>query len=374
MEPKEYQWIQQGVRRVLEKAIESSPLSGGQVNFVDQSINRRLALAASNGAPWVTLDMKDASDRVSVALVKQLFPDYWFECMYACRSSSTRIPSGEVIRLNKFAPMGSSLCFPVESLVFWSLAVAAILHKHPTLDVFQASKRVYVYGDDLIVRIEDQDAVLQTLPLFDLVFNEKKCCTAGFFRESCGCDAYKGVDITPLRIKCVWNHRSGKSLVQHVALHNAACRRGLYLLADLIFDLVSKVRKFPFSEREDPSCVCWWDDRKSGHWIREYNSRHFKRRYNRNLQRREILAPVVQVRSYQAHLPGYLEMLRVASLKAEIKSHPLIKGAPADDSDKHCLNPSLWNFDIFLPDEPAVRAYHYPDRRQVSLKRRWSPE
>lgn len=381
MEPKEYQWIQQGIRRKLERAIVNSPLSGGQVNFKDQTINRKLALVGSLGDSWVTLDMKDASDRVSTALVTQLFPNYWSQCLLASRTDSTRLPSGEVIPLNKFAPMGSSLCFPVESLVFWSLSVATVQHIHPHLDVYQASKRVFVYGDDIIVRCEDHAAVLRTLPLFHLMFSEGKCCTAGFFRESCGCDAYKGVDVTPLRIKCVWNRRSGKSLIQHVALHNAACDKGMFHLADLLFDLVSSERKFPYSDSKDPSCVCWWDPRMNSDQIREYNSRYFKRRFNKHLQRREILATVVQARSRQASLPGYSEMLRIASLKGlgdpstqVERHHPLVRVAPADAHSIMRLNSSEWNLDMILPEEPAATAYLYTSRREVSLKRRWCPE
>jgi hypothetical protein len=378
MEPKEYQWIQQGVRCVLEKAINDSSLTGGQVNFKDQTINRRLALEGSKDGYWATLDMKDASDRVSVSLVRRLFPDYWFECLFACRSSSTRLPSKQVVPLRKFAPMGSSLCFPVESLVFWCLAVAAIMHKHPTLAASQAAKRVFVYGDDLIVPVEDHDCVLRTLPLYELKFNEKKCCTAGFFRESCGCDAYRGVDVTPLRVKCVWNRRSGKSLVQHVALHNAACERGMFHLADFIYDLVSRVIRFPYSENKDSPYVCWVDPRKTVDQVRQHNARFRRRngspRSKNDYQRREILTWSIQARPYEASLPCYSEMLRVASEKRELCSHALVRCAPEDDANLMRLNPREWNIDMFIPESPSVRAYQYTSRREVSLKRRWCPE
>jgi len=384
-EPVEYQWMQQGLRRVLEKAINSSPLTRGMVVFDDQTKNRDLALAASAGAPWVTLDMKDASDRVSVLLVRALFPNHWYECLMACRTSSTRLPSGEVFPMRKFAPMGSSLCFPVESLVFWALSVAAILHEHSTIDAFQASRMVHVYGDDLIVRTEDQGAILRTLPLLNLKFNEKKCCTAGSFRESCGCDAYKGVDVTPLRIKCVWDHRSDKSLVQHVALHNAACDKGMFHLADYIYGLVSKVKKFPYSESTKASYVCWVDSRKTADQVKAHNSTFALRcgtpRGVRNLQRREMHTWCVRTRLLKASVPGFAEMLRVASLRSSsfVKNGEEVKGeapegpfGPYQKYDSTIrYSPTSMNFDSFIPVEPSVKAYHYTSRREVSLKRRW---
>jgi hypothetical protein len=34
--------------------------------------------------------------------------------------------------------------------------------------------------------------------------NSEKSCIHGFFRESCGLDAFKGIDVTPVRIRTVW--------------------------------------------------------------------------------------------------------------------------------------------------------------------------
>jgi len=379
-EPKEYQWIQQGLRRVLEKAISESKFSSGMVNFVDQTINRDLALAASKGAPWVTLDMKDASDRVSCALVSALFPEPWLTCLMASRSTHTRLPSGEVFEMRKFAPMGSSLCFPVESLVFWALSVAAILHKHPELTAFQAARRVYVYGDDLIVRIEDHDTVLHTLPLYGLMFNEAKCCTAGSFRESCGCDAFKGVDVTPLRIKSVWDRRIGMSAVAYVELHNLACVRGLYNLADCIYDEVSQYYRFPHSESADVGYVCWVDDRKTAVQRKLLNKR-FKYRFGsprgrNDYQRHEIRCWTVCSRPNKATVPGWSEMLRVASYRppsAPVGPEKLVTRLAPDGI--HCenrgLTPTKQNFVSFVPEGPLVTAYQYALRDQAFLKIRW---
>jgi hypothetical protein len=242
-EPLEIQWIQQGLGRALQDRIESAPFTRGHVNFTDQTVNRRLALEASNGSGWVTLDMKEASDRVSLELVERLFQGNaaFLEAIKACRSESTRLPNGTVLSLKKFAPMGSSLCFPVESLVFYALAVSAI--KHTGKSWREARKSVYVYGDDIIVRETDYTTLLQHLPLVGLLFNKNKCCTARFYRESCGCNAYVGVDVTPTRLKTVWSHRrtkDPKQLISYVAFHNAMYGKGYFHTADLVRTVVEE--------------------------------------------------------------------------------------------------------------------------------------
>jgi len=254
-EPLEYQWIQQGLGNKFRAHVENHQLTRGQVNFTDQTINRRLALAGSLTQEWVTLDMKEASDRVSVQLVDRLFelvPEL-LEALMATRSTSTRLPNGTVLPLKKFAPMGSNLCFPVEAFVFYVLAVSAVACTY-NLPRRKARKLVYVYGDDLIIHREVYPAVLQLLPAYGLLFNADKCCTSGFFRESCGCDAYQGVDVTPLRLKKVWGHRNTINVEQassYVALSNAAFSRKYFRLAEYVKQLVErKLGPLPITDCE----------------------------------------------------------------------------------------------------------------------------
>lgn len=242
-EPLEIQWIQQGLGRALQDRIESCPLTRGHVNFTDQTVNRRLALAGSLGSGWVTLDMKEASDRVLCTLVERLFAgnSAFLDAVMASRSTSTRLPNGTVLPLKKFAPMGSSLCFPVESLIFYALSVSAI--KQTGKSWREARNSVYVYGDDIIVRETDYTTLLQHLPLVGLLFNKQKCCTARSYRESCGCNAYFGVDVTPTRLKTVWSRRrvkDPKQLISYVAFHNAMFGKGYFQVATLVRTVVEE--------------------------------------------------------------------------------------------------------------------------------------
>ena len=200
-EPKEVMYLQQGVARDLMDYIESHEMTRGHVNFADQTINGKLALESSKTLEFDTIDLSDASDRVSAVLVNYLFPPRVTEKWFALRSHRTFIPAtGEYVPLKKFAPMGSALCFPVESLVFWAVCVGAIWNR--TNDLALALASVYVYGDDIIVARAHTELVMDELTWAGLKVNRTKSFVGDVeFRESCGVDAWKGYDVTPLRVK-----------------------------------------------------------------------------------------------------------------------------------------------------------------------------
>lgn len=74
-EPLSNQWIQQGLMRAIVRLVESHPLTKDAVHFTDQRPNQFGALLGSSTGKFATLDLNEASDRVSVGLVKLLFPD-----------------------------------------------------------------------------------------------------------------------------------------------------------------------------------------------------------------------------------------------------------------------------------------------------------
>lgn len=203
--PAEAIWIQQGLRRELERVITrvrhaKGPWPHGHVHFNDQSINGRIALCSSKSRRYATIDMKEASDRISDQLVQILFGSQykWFGC---CRAQKVRIPrlGSQVnlsVDLHSYAPMGNATTFPVQSLVFWSICVAAMQYSG-----FKNPGNVFVFGDDIILPIETVEICIAALESFGLLVNRTKSYWRGAFRESCGVDAFNGVDVTPVRWK-----------------------------------------------------------------------------------------------------------------------------------------------------------------------------
>lgn len=104
-EPLEYQWLQQGVGRKLMSFLEAHPWTAGYVNFTDQTVNQKLALEGSRNGSLCTLDMKDASDRVSIALVERVFGNTaLLEALMALRSFGRASPMEECLLYSSMHP------------------------------------------------------------------------------------------------------------------------------------------------------------------------------------------------------------------------------------------------------------------------------
>jgi len=207
VEPVCMQYAQQGLSRWIVARLESCVFTMGHVNFRDQSVNQSLAVSASTDGKLATMDMSEASDRVSLALVQRLLASQpeLLTLVESCRSTRAELPDGEVIHLKKFASMGSALCFPMEALVFYSLIIAsriAAAGRFPTRQsVLEFAQSVYVYGDDLIVPVDEAQAICSDLEAFGLKVNVDKTFWTGKFRESCGADAYDGELVTPVYLR-----------------------------------------------------------------------------------------------------------------------------------------------------------------------------
>jgi hypothetical protein len=96
--------------------------------------------------------------------------------------------------------MGNATTFPVQSLIFWAVCVATLESSG-----FHQPNEVYVFGDDIIVPAVATPLIMETLAAYGLKVNQRKSFYIGAFRESCGVDAYKGVDVTPIRWKTTYD-------------------------------------------------------------------------------------------------------------------------------------------------------------------------
>jgi hypothetical protein len=309
-EPVDYQWIQQGLGRAIVSLVEHHPLTKWNVFYTDQSPNQRGALLGSSRLTWLTelggkpsgsgtystLDLNEASDRVSLTLVRLLFPSQVYTCLEACRTSCTRLPDGRVIPLRKFAPMGSSLCFPILALTVWALLSAAA----PDTDTRDG---ILVYGDDVIVPTAYAANAMNTLELFGLKVNRDKSCTSGFFRESCGMDAFQGVCVTPVRIRTVWSSRRHPGVyTSWIAYANSMWYRRYFNTYDYIVAHLHRV----YGEIPDYSMPLGVPRlvEVSERW------RPKTRRVNSNLQKLEYRVWDIRTPTIRRTMPGWSMLLR----------------------------------------------------------------
>lgn len=181
------------------------------INLSDQSINQRRALQGSITGDLATIDLSMASDTLSAELVFQLLPIDWAVMLDLLRSRYTLWPDGSLRMNEKFSSMGNGFTFELESLIFYALASVE-------------TSNVSVYGDDIIMPTEAFERVSNLLKDVGFSVNLRKSYHESYFRESCGCDAFSGLDCTPVYLR-----RLPKTREDVLKLHNAVrawCGRG----------------------------------------------------------------------------------------------------------------------------------------------------
>jgi hypothetical protein len=316
--PSEAIWVQQSQRLVVEQCISESPLTRGFINFDDQLVNGNLAIASSIDKSYCTIDLKEASDRLSNKLVSYLLGSF-SDLLGCARATHCQLLSGRTIRLRKWAPMGNCLTFPIESLIFWAIAYMSIYTQS------RQRANVYVFGDDIIIPSSSYDLVIRRLVSAGLVPNFDKTFRKGSFRESCGVDAYSGFYITPLRTKvgrCV-SYAEAESLCN---LARRAWKLGYRYLPCSIYSIVRQfLNKHGYSlypcNDENASGIYEYKDITLDRMISEYSyidgdDRRPNIRWNFFLHRFECLvlqphAPVKRmVHSRWNVLDGLLNLLR----------------------------------------------------------------
>lgn len=246
IEPVCMQYTQQAVGRWIMNMIQRSPFVNSVIRFNDQSVNQHMALTSSRNRLFSTIDLSDASDRVPLSMVQRMLescPDL-LDAVLACRSRSAKLPSGSIVELRKFASMGSALCFPIESMYFYTIIVHAILWKRRLLptrrNLLLIAKRVYVFGDDIIVPKDETDTVLEALAYYNCKVNATKSFWNGKFRESCGTDAFDGIDVTPIYLREMRpsSRQATAGIVSWIATSNLFHEVGCWKTADYMKSVV----------------------------------------------------------------------------------------------------------------------------------------
>lgn len=361
-EPVDKQWVQQGLGQAIVKLVERHPLTREAVRFASQATNRFGALLGSSTGMYATLDLNEASDRVSLELVRLLFPEHLLRYLEACRSSSTVLPSGKILNLNKFAPMGSSLCFPILALTVWAILAAA----SPDADT---RRGIAVYGDDVIVPTAFAENAIEQLESFGLKINHDKSCTKGLFRESCGMDAFNGLDVTPVKIKTVWSSlRRPDVYTSWISYANSFYDRRYFTTYDCIVSglhhVYGDIPDDGTSFKRCPSLRVVDDAR------RPKRSRTHPRWQKRQWMVWDVKSPVIT-----KEIPGWSMLLRYF---AEVPSQPValrpcgrrVERSSSIELAHFYLETGTWDGEaLCLPDPFSVRIYTRP--RTSMLVRRW---
>lgn len=274
VEPSINQFFQLGIGTILETRLR-------RVLGIDlktqPDVNRRMAFSGSmqseDDSALCTLDLKSASDSLSLGLVCEVLPPEVFSFLVRFRSHYTDI-DGESVRLNMFSTMGNGFTFPIQTILFSCAVLAAREHAWGSSSQSIPSKQKHanhyrprlahanewewsVFGDDIVCQRREYTSLVRLLSLMGCVVNEAKSFDSGPFRESCGRDFYHGYNVRPVYIRKLktpaditvalnllnkWSVRTGVSLEHSIR----------YLLN--LYSMRSRARSInpvPLSENDD---------------------------------------------------------------------------------------------------------------------------
>lgn len=358
--------FQQAYLGVLLSQMDN-PLCRSFINFRSQERNRRFAEYGSYTGELDTIDLSAASDSVHIDLVRRVFPRRELYFLLATRSSQVDVGNlsvQKIRKVHKFAPMGSALCFPVQSLIFTGVVLVAAIKavfdgSLPNREVFlseytsigefvdkhfmrnarwvPSSKKLFlpgaVYGDDICV--DRRLTPYVTSLLADLGFtvnNGKSFVGSQAFRESCGAYYWQGHDITPTYFRIPYHREpNAEVFMSALSLANlAGDRRYLNLRRYLIHFLLEVYRHVRFTDSREDTCAVYSTSVRNS---------HLRRRYNNDYQRDEIwgmaVEPAKRRRPKKREInafESYLYLRWQASRVAGVIPEDLVSSAPRYDA------------------------------------------
>jgi hypothetical protein len=306
-EPVEHQWCQQFMWSRLNKAIRSS-ISGKFIDFKRQDLSGELVRAASRDGELATVDLSDASDRLSCFVVERIFrsnPEI-LDQLHAVRTRSIRHIDGSTILLKKYASQGTAVTFPIQSLVFLCIALGCSIPDHrraSKCEIWRLIGRVRVYGDDIIIPSTGYEKLCRIMDLLQLKVNVTKSYVHGRFRESCGSDFYRGYCVTPVKPKSIASDGPTKRLAL-IECSNNLFKKGLWQASEKCLDLL------PPWVRKNLLVV---DQRSVGYFglvsFTGGSHDHLRWRWNYGLHRYEVRAYRVTTRARTTVRSGYSLLL-----------------------------------------------------------------
>lgn len=125
-----------------------------------------------------TIDLKNASDSISLELCRFLLPARLYRVLARTRSDMVLGLDGNYHITKKISSMGNGFTFELMTLIL--TAVCKVLDSQAT-----------VFGDDIIIQSDQAARLIQLLESVGLKVNIDKTFTEGPFRESCGANYHE---------------------------------------------------------------------------------------------------------------------------------------------------------------------------------------
>ena len=163
-------------------------------------IHKSLAQKSSIDDTLATVDQSMASDNITLDVVDKLLPATWAKVLKRGRIGLLKLPSGEYLETETFSMMGVGFTFPLQTLIFLSVVHACYDHKYCGRWRAAPERTISVFGDDLICPREIRPEVELAFAYLGFKINQEKTFWTGGFKESCGGDYYRGLDVRPAKL------------------------------------------------------------------------------------------------------------------------------------------------------------------------------
>jgi hypothetical protein len=193
--------------------------------------------------------------------------------------------------MRKFAPQGSAVTFPVQTIIFTLISLFAVMQTKgckASVVLRDHTDLVQVFGDDIIVPVDSYPVLVDLLTSLSLKVNDSKSFASGNFREACGMDAYCGHDVTPVRVRRPYSGSDPTSLESTVEASNNLFLRGYWYTSAALLKTV------PESERKLMTIGAPGGGAVSLTSFCGSYSGHLKKRWNDELQTEEVRTIVVK--------------------------------------------------------------------------------
>lgn len=312
-EPSQHQWIQQLIWNQLEARILETSLTKS-VSFRSQEGNKELARTGSITREFFTIDLSSASDRLSCWLVERAFRKNitMLHRLHACRTRwiTNRINPHlwDNLVLKKYAPMGSAVTFPLQTIIYASIAITAVIasrpgyakafKRRPSQCIEDSARQVSVFGDDIIGPKAAWRLTQDLLQYCGLKVNVEKSFAEGHFRESCGGDFYKGASVAPVYLRFLPELAQPGTLTSCVSVGNNFHRAGYWHIADFLRNFSRNYDgRLPF--------VAPGSSHQGYLTFSGPATDHLDQRWNARLQREEVKVMVVHSSTTSHPTPGY---------------------------------------------------------------------
>lgn len=230
-----------GLGKVIEDRLRSF---GYDIKHL-QPVHGELARFGSLTGSLVTADQSMASDNITIQLVDEILPFRWASALKYGRIAEISLYGTRVVTPT-FSTMGIGFTFPLQTLIFLCLLLA--IRDYCELD---EQAVVSVFGDDLIYDVRMHSTVVDVFPFLGLVLNADKTFATGLFRESCGQDYYRGIDVRPFHLGEATGLSAGKRRAESYlyTVINGLARRWSVYEAPLTFAyLIGEIRRIRGSE------------------------------------------------------------------------------------------------------------------------------